>query len=54
MFINYYYIYFKCTYLNRDFMEICLDPEYGIMVACAQITPELAESYFKKSLGFNF
>ncbi len=39
---------------NRDFMETCLDPEYGMMVACSQITSELAKSYFKKSLGFNF
>ena len=38
---------------NRDFMETCLDPEYGMMVACSQITSELAKSYFKKSLGFN-
>lgn len=39
---------------NRDFMETCPDPEYGMMVACSQITPELAKSYFKKSFGFNF
>jgi len=39
---------------NRDFMKTCLDPEYGIMVACSQITSELAKSYFKKSLSFNF
>ncbi len=39
---------------NRDFMETCLDPEYGMMVAYSQITSELAKSYFKKSLSFNF
>ena len=39
---------------NRDFMEICLDPEYCIIVVCSQVTPELAKSYFKKSLGFDF
>ena len=39
---------------NRDFMETCPDPKYSMMVACSQITPELAKSYFKKSLGFNF
>ncbi len=35
-------------------METCLDPEYGIIVVCSQITSELAKSYFKKSLSFNF
>src|SRR3954467_11431371 len=39
---------------NRDFMEICLDPEYAIMAACSQITTDLAKSYFKKSFGFDF
>ena len=39
---------------NKDFMELCPDPEYNMMVACSQITPELARSYFKKSFGFNF
>jgi transposase len=39
---------------NRDFMEICSDSEYCIMIACSQVTPELAKSYFKKSLGFDF
>ncbi len=39
---------------NRDFMKTCLDPKYGIMVVCSQITSELAKSYFKKSLSFNF
>ena len=39
---------------NRDFMKTCLDPKYGIMIVCLQITSELAKSYFKKSLGFNF
>ena len=35
-------------------MEIYLDPEYAIMAACSQLTPELTKSYFKKSLGFDF
>jgi hypothetical protein len=35
-------------------METYSDREYSLMVACSQITPELAKSYFKKSLGFNF
>src|SRR6266511_1507526 len=39
---------------NRDFMKTYLDPEYDMMVAYSQITSELAKSYFKKSLGFNF
>jgi transposase len=34
---------------NRDFMEICTDPEFAIMAACSQITPEMAKSYFEKS-----
>ena len=38
---------------NRDFMNTCLDPKYGMMVACSQITPKLAKSYFRKSLGFD-
>ena len=39
---------------NRDFMKTCLDLEYGMIVAYSQITSELAKSYFKKSLSFNF
>jgi len=39
---------------NRDFMKTYLDPEYDMMVAYSQITSELAKSYFKKSLSFNF
>src|SRR6266498_3086526 len=39
---------------NRDFMKTCLNPEYGMMVACSQIISELTKSYFKKSLSFNF
>src|ERR1700722_813684 len=39
---------------NRDFMETYSDRKYSLMVAYSQITPELAKSYFKKSLGFNF
>jgi hypothetical protein len=39
---------------NRDFVETYPDPEYSMMVACSQITPDLAKSYFKKSLGFSF
>ena len=39
---------------NRDFIETYSDAEYSMMVACSQITSELAKSYFKKSLGFVF
>ena len=39
---------------NRDFVETYPDPKYSMMVACSQITPDLAKSYFKKSLGFSF
>ena len=34
---------------NRDFKEICTDPEFAIRAACSQITPEMAKSYFEKS-----
>ena len=38
---------------NRDFMNTCLDLKDGMIVACSQITPKLAKSYFRKSLGFD-
>ena len=34
---------------NRDFMEVCTDPEFAIIAACSQITPEMSKSYFEKS-----
>ena len=36
--------------LNRDFMEACNDPVYALLVACSQITPQMAQSYFEASI----
>ena len=35
---------------NRDFMEACNDPIYALLVACSQITPQMAKSYFEESI----
>lgn len=35
---------------NRDFMEACNDPIYALLVACSQITPQMARSYFESSI----
>ncbi len=35
---------------NRIFMEICNDPVYALLVACSQITPQMARSYFEVSI----
>jgi transposase len=34
----------------RNFVEECSDPYFTLTVACAQITPNMARSYFQKSL----
>ena len=34
---------------NRNLMEVFTDPEFAIIVACSQITSEMAKSYFEKS-----
>src|SRR5213080_4707603 len=35
---------------NHDFMEVCNDPIYALLVACSQITPQMAQSFFKSSI----
>ena len=35
---------------NRDFIEACNDPIYTLLVACSQITPQMAKSYFEESI----
>ncbi|GBB91264.1 hypothetical protein RclHR1_18430004 [Rhizophagus clarus] len=35
---------------NHDFMEACNDPVYALLVACSQITPQMAQSYFDASI----
>ena len=35
---------------NRDFMKACNDPIYALLVACSQITPQLAQTFFKSSI----
>ena len=35
---------------NRDFMEACNNPIYALLVACSQITPQMAKLYFKESI----
>ena len=31
-------------------METCNDPIYALLVACSQITPKMARSYFEASI----
>ena len=35
---------------NRDFMETYNDSIYILLVACSQITPKMAKSYFEESI----
>jgi hypothetical protein len=35
---------------NNNFMEACNDPIYALLVACSQITPQMAQSYFGSSI----
>ena len=35
---------------NRDFMEAYNDPVYALLVACSQITPEIARSFYEASI----
>ena len=35
---------------NCDFMEACDDPIYSLLVACSQITPQMAQSFFRSSI----
>ena len=35
---------------NRVFMETCNDPIYALLVACSQITSQMAKSYFEASI----
>jgi len=35
---------------NRNFMEACNDPIYALLVACSQITPQMAKSFFEESI----
>ena len=32
---------------NCNFMEACDDPIYSLLVACSQITPQMAQSFFR-------
>ena len=35
---------------NRDFIKACNDPIYTLLVACSQINPQMAKSYFEESI----
>ena len=35
---------------NRDFIEVYNDPIHALLVACSQITPQMAQSYFESSI----
>ena len=35
---------------NRDFIKSCNDPVYALLVACSQITPQMAKLYFEASI----
>jgi hypothetical protein len=35
---------------NNNFMEICNDPIYALLVACSQITPQIAKTCFESSI----
>ena len=34
----------------RDFVHSCNDPKYPLLVACSQITPQMAAEFFKNSI----
>ncbi|CAG8787446.1 19874_t:CDS:1, partial [Racocetra fulgida] len=34
---------------NRDFMNTATDPFHALMIACAQITPDMATNFFHRS-----
>jgi len=35
---------------NHNFIEACNDPIYALLIACSQITPQMAQSFFKSSI----
>lgn len=35
---------------NSSFMEACEDPIYALLIACSQITPQMATSFFRSSI----
>jgi transposase len=35
---------------NSNFMEACEDPIYALLIACSQITPQMAEAFFRSSI----
>jgi len=35
---------------HRNFVSECSDPYFALTIACAQVTPSMARSYFQKSL----
>ena len=35
---------------NNDFMEACDDPIYALLIACSQITSQMAQSFFRSSI----
>ena len=35
---------------NHDFIKACNDSIYALLIACSQITPKMAKSYFEKSI----
>jgi transposase len=34
----------------RDFVNSCNDSRYPLLIACSQITPQMAEAFFKSSI----
>ena len=40
-------LWIKCNY---DFMQTCDDLIYALLVACSQITPQMAQSFFRSSI----
>ena len=34
----------------RDFVNSCSDPRYPLLIACSQITPQMAEAFFRSSI----
>ena len=37
---------------NKDFIEYCLDPYFALLLACEQITSDMAKSFYESSIYF--
>src|ERR1043165_134236 len=37
---------------NKDFIEYCLDPYFALLLACRQITSNMAKSFYESSIYF--